>query len=106
MSKDSSIAIRNGIVCGIVAGQLLTVNRQYSGTALAWAGPVIFEVEHNRVLTRLESIPQPVAASNAAFPTKVLKVEKIVIEDRLTFEQVEAVAAEAATQSHNHPFGL
>src|SRR6266849_10118709 len=43
-------------------------------------------------------------ASYAAFPTIMRQVEKIVIEDRLAFEQVEAVAAEAAAQSHDHSF--
>ena len=32
------------------------------------------------------------------------QIEQVVVEDRLALEQVEAVAAEAAAQSHDHSF--
>ena len=80
-------------MCGIVLrGHLLAVHRQHAGAALADAGAVVFEVEHDRVLARLAS------ASRCAFPAEPRQIEEVVDEHRLAFEQVQAVAAEAAAQ--------
>ena len=72
-----------------LAGQLLAVHREHAGATLAEAGSVKFKVEYNRVLARLERIAEEVAAANTTFPTVTLKIEKVVNEDRLAFEQIE-----------------
>src|SRR4051794_15973022 len=49
-------------------GDLLAVNREYTGAALAGAGSIVFEVKHDRVLARLERVAEGIATSDAAFP--------------------------------------
>ena len=84
------------MVCGIfLLGDLLAVHPQDAGAALAEAGAVVREVEHDRVLARRERL--------LAFPAEPLQVEEVVGEHRLALEQVEAVAAEAAAVGHEHP---
>ena len=79
------------MVCGIfLRGDFLAVHRQHAGAALAEAGAVVVEVEHDGVLARRERL--------LAFPAEALQVQEVVDEDRLALEQVEAVAAEAAAQ--------
>ncbi len=85
-----------------LAGKLLAIHRQHAGATLAGAGAVVFEVEHDRVLARLERTAQPVFGSHAALPAVALQIEEVVNEDRLAFEQVETVAAEAAAHSRDH----
>src|SRR5579862_7239127 len=87
-----------------LSGELLAINRQHAGATLSGAGSVVFEVEHDGMLAWLERRAQPVAASHAGLPPVLLQIEEVVIEDRLAFEQVETVAAEAAAQRYNHSF--
>src|SRR5262245_10862613 len=94
---------RNGVL-DFLARQLLPVNQEHTGTALAEAGSVVFEVEHDRVLAGFERVSQPVAASHATLPAVSLQIEEVVDKDRLTFEQVETVAAEAAAHCRDHSF--
>ena len=77
------------MVCGtFLVGDFLAVHAQHAGAALAEAGAVVFEVEHERVLARCERL--------LAFPAEALQIEEVVGEHRLALEQIEAVAAEAA----------
>jgi hypothetical protein len=79
----------------LLAGDFLAVHAQDSGTALAEAGAVVLEVEHQRVLARRQRL--------LAFPAGPLQVEEVVGEDRFALEQVEAVTAEAAAVRYDHP---
>src|SRR5689334_1072069 len=40
----------------------------------------------------------------SALPSVVHQVEKVIVEDRLSLEQIKAVTTEATTQSYDHPF--
>src|SRR5271165_3703080 len=92
---------RNG-VGDRLCGHQLAINRQYTGAALARAGAVILEVEYNRVLAGLEGIAKQVATSHATFPSEPLQIEHVVREDRLAFEQVKGISAEATAQRRDH----
>src|SRR6266516_3198716 len=86
-------------------GQFLAIHGEYAGAALGGTGAVVFEVEHKRVLARLERAAKEVLADSStypAFPAESLQIEEIVNEDRLAFLQEEAVTAEAAAQRHDH----
>src|SRR5439155_3673251 len=88
-----------------LAGQFLAVNRKHAGAAFAGAGTVVFEVEDERVLARCERLAKYVARqSQTTLPAESFQIEEVVNEDRLAFEQVEAIAAEPATQRHDHSF--
>ena len=77
------------MVCGIVLrGDLLAVHLQHAGAALAEAGAIVGEVEHEGVLARRERL--------LAFPAEPREIQEVVGEHRLALQQVEAVAAEAA----------
>src|SRR4029077_20636711 len=85
-------------------GDLLVINREHTGAALARAGSIILEVKHNRVLALLERIGEQVATSNARLPSVSLEIEQVVGKHRLALEQVESVSAEATAESGNHSF--
>src|SRR5216684_9292810 len=96
----------DGHECGngvrhLLTSDLTAINRQYTRAALARAGAVVLEVEHNRVLAGLERIAEQVATSYAAFPAEPLQIEHVVTEHRLAFEQVKGVSAEATAQRHD-----
>ena len=74
----------------LLVGDFLAVHLQDAGAALAEAGSVVLEVEHDRVLARRERL--------LAFPAEALQIEEVVEEHRLALEQVQAVAAEAAAR--------
>src|SRR5258705_12563687 len=57
------------------------------------------------MLARLEHTAKQVIADSAPYatlPAVAFQIEKIVNEDRFAFLQEEAIAAEAATESHDH----
>src|SRR5213075_1792881 len=86
-------------------GQFLAIHGEHAGAALGGTEAVVFEVEHKRVLARLERAPKEVLADSSTypvFPAESLQIEEIVNEDRLALLQEEAVAAEVATQRHDH----
>src|SRR5712671_1424153 len=89
----------------LVTGQRLAIDRKYASAALAGPRPIVFEVEHDRVLAWLEPSTQEIAASDAALPAVALEIKEVVNENRLAFEQIEAKAAHAAAQSHDHSLG-
>jgi hypothetical protein len=51
----------------------LATHRQYARATFASPGAGVFEVKDNGVLARLERGAQPVFASHAALPTKLLE---------------------------------
>src|SRR5690349_12202916 len=87
-----------------LAGNLLAVNGQHAAAALAIAGPVIFEIERDGVLARLERRAQPVPRTDAGFPAVSFQVQHVVYEDRLALQQIETVAAESAAEGRDHSF--
>ena len=83
------------MVCGICwLATSVAVHLQHAGAALAEAGAVVGEVEHDGVLARRERL--------LAFPAEALEAEQVVDEHRLALEQVQAVAAEAAALGDDH----
>ncbi len=85
-------------------GDLLAINREHTGAALARAWSIIFEVKLNRVLAGLERIADDITISHAALPAIPLEIEQIIGKHRLALEQVEAVSAEATAQGNDHSF--
>ena len=88
--------------------QLLAVHSQHARTASCWAWAVVLEVEDKRVFARLERTAEEVfadSATDAAFPTIALQIEKIVNKDRFAFLQEESVATETAAERGDHSFG-
>ena len=61
-------------------------------------GPSYLKSKTIVCLPGFESFAQQVVGSHAPFPAVALQIEEVVNEDRLAFEQVETVAAEAAAQ--------
>src|SRR6185503_1839871 len=85
---------RNGMR-NALGGDFLAVDLQYAAAALRHAGAVVSEVEFESMLARSERF--------LPFPPEFLKGEEIIGEDRLALEQIEPVAAEAATVGDDHP---
>ena len=95
-SKVSSIVKRAGMVWGMLLGRdFLAVHLQYAGAALAMPGPSYLKSNTMVCLPGVERL--------LAFPAESLKGQEIVGEHRLALEQIEAVAAEAATVGDDHP---
>src|SRR5437867_10616829 len=69
-------------------GDLLAINREHTGAALARAWSIIFEVKLNRVLAGLERIAEDIAISHAALPAIPLQIEQIVRKHRFALEQI------------------
>src|SRR3954454_5790717 len=86
-------------------GDLLAIDREHTGAALAGAGSIVLEVKHNRVLAGLERVAEDIATSHAALPAIPLEIEHVVGKYRLALEQIEAVSAEATAVSGDHSFG-
>src|SRR5947207_2582228 len=63
-----------------LAIQLLPVHREHAGAAFAWAGTVVFEVEHDGVFAGLERFAEQVSADPAtqpAFPADSFQVQHV-----------------------------
>src|SRR5277367_4769906 len=87
-----------------LARHFLPVNSKHTGAALAGAWAVVFKVEHYRVLAGRERGGEQAMPRRSAFPAVMSQIEQVVIKNRLPLQQIEAVAAEASAQSHDHSF--
>src|SRR3954454_4257505 len=86
---------RNG-VRDLVGGDLLLFHLQDARAALAEAGSIVFEVEHDGVLARCKRV--------LAFPAEAFEIEEVVDEHWLALEQIQAIATEASAFSDDHSF--
>ena len=97
------MAMRNGIVCGIVfLANSLPSTVSTPVPPLPKPGPSYLKSNTIVCLPGLSALPNQSSRPHAAFPAEALQIEQVVDEDRLALEQVEAVAAEAAAQRHDH----
>src|SRR5215510_374184 len=83
-------------VRNLLGRNLFAVHHEHAGAALAEAGSVVLEVEHDGVLARRERL--------LAFPAEAFKTDEVVGEHWLALEQVQAIAAKAAAHGDDHPF--
>src|SRR5438477_11802941 len=78
----------------LIVSHFFVVHLQDAGAALTKARAIVFEVEYDGMFARRERL--------LTFPAKALKVEEIIEEHRLAFEQIHAIAAEPAAHRGDH----
>src|ERR1019366_3390858 len=82
-------------VCLLLRVDDLAVHLQHTGAALGDARAVIGVVEHDRVFARGQWL--------LAFPAILSEDEHVVVEYRMTFEDVQPIAAPAPAHGDEHP---